>query len=213
MRVFILAGGPADELPDFSVYSADVYIGVDAGTVTLLDKGICPTAAVGDFDSVSKEQLKQIMRIFPDLETAPSEKDETDTEMALEKAMSYHPQTVIITGVTGGRLDHYMSALHAIYDFHRTYPETRFFLVNKQNRIRFLEAGTHEVERDRLYRYVSFYPFAQEIKGFSLTGFKYGVEDETIPFGSTRFISNELEGAGLVSFSEGNCIMIESADR
>lgn len=212
MNVVILAGGPAEELPDFSVWSDVIYIGVDAGTSALLERGIQPAAAVGDFDSVSKEQFEEIKGIFPDLQPAYSEKDETDAELALAAAMGYQPDTVIVTGVTGGRLDHYMSALHATFDYQMRYPNTSFFLVNRQNRIRFLKAGGHAVQRDSRYRYISFYPFAEEIRGFSLTGFKYEVADETIPFGSTRFISNELEHAGVVSFIEGNCIMIESAD-
>ena len=212
MKVVLTAGGPASELPDFSLLPDALFIGVDAGTVTLLEKGIKPAAAVGDFDSVSKQQLENIKELFPNLELAAAEKDQTDTELALEKAISYNPETIIITGVTGGRLDHYMSALHAIYAFHQKYPETSFFLINKQNRIRFLNAGSHEIKRDSRYRFMSFYPFAQEISGFTLTGFKYEVSNETIPFGSTRFISNELEQAGTVSFTEGNCIMIESSD-
>lgn len=212
MKVVLTAGGPASELPDFSLLPDALFIGVDAGTVTLLEKGIKPAAAVGDFDSVSKQQLENIKELFPNLELAAAEKDQTDTELALEKAISYNPETIIITGVTGGRLDHYMSALHAIYAFHQKYPETSFFLINKQNRIRFLNAGSHEIKRDSRYRFISFYPFAQEISGFTLTGFKYEVSNETIPFGSTRFISNELEQAGTVSFTEGNCIMIESSD-
>lgn len=212
MKVVIVAGGPAEELPDFSLWADDIWIGVDAGAVALIERGIEPTAAVGDFDSVSKEQFARIKNILPDLEAASADKDETDTELALEQAMTFHPETVIITGVTGGRLDHYMSALHAIYAAHLKYPDTQFFLVNKQNRIRFLEAGSHEIQRDGLYRYISFYPFAEEIKGFSLSGFKYEISGETIPFGSTRFISNKLERSGVISFVEGNCIMIESAD-
>ncbi|WP_033543699.1 thiamine diphosphokinase [Planococcus sp. CAU13] len=212
MKVIIVAGGPADELPDFSISPEALFIGVDAGTVELLERGIRPAAAIGDFDSVSAGQFERIKRIFPDLEPAAAEKDETDTELALAEALTHQPETVIITGVTGGRLDHYMSALHALYDYQLSYPQIQFFLINKQNRIRFLEAGSHAIQRDSRYRYISFYPFAEEIKRFSLSGFKYEVLDETIPFGSTRFISNELGSAGVVSFMEGNCIMIESAD-
>lgn len=212
MKVVLTAGGPASELPDFSLWPDALFIGVDAGTVTLLEKGITPEEAVGDFDSVTSAEYDKIRILFPGLERAAAEKDETDTELALEKAMSYHPETVIITGVTGGRLDHYMSALHAIYTFHQKYPKTRFLLINKQNRIRFLDPGSHEIKRDSRFRFISFYPFAQQVSGFNLSGFKYEVEDETIPFGSTRFISNELEQTGTVSFIEGNCIMIESSD-
>lgn len=212
MKVIIVAGGPAGELPDFSIWPEAAYIGVDAGAIALLEKGITPTAAVGDFDSVTTEQFARIKTIFPDLQPVSADKDETDTELALAEALKYQPDTVNITGVTGGRLDHYMSALHAIYNFHSKYPEIRFFLINKQNRIRFLQPGRHEIQRDSRYRYISFYPFAERIEGFNLEGFKYEVAGETIPFGSTRFISNELEHTGAVSFIEGNCIMIESAD-
>lgn len=212
MKVVILAGGPADELPDFSIWPDAIYIGVDAGTSALLERGIQPAAAVGDFDSVSKEQFDEIKKVFPDLKPAAADKDETDAELALAAAIGYQPETVIITGVTGGRLDHYMSALHAIYSFQKKYPGTLFYLINKQNRIRFLEAGSHEIRRDSRYRYISFYPFVEEIKGFNLTGFKYEVSNDTIPFGSTRFTSNELDHAGVISFIEGNCIVIESAD-
>lgn len=212
MKVVIVAGGPAEELPDFSLWADYVYIGVDAGAALLIERGIELSAAVGDFDSVTEKEMVRIKEYFPDLKAATAEKDETDTELALEKAMSYHPDTVIITGVTGGRLDHYMSALHAIYAYHLKYAGTEFLLINKQNRIRFLQAGKHKLQRDARYRFISFYPFAGEVKGFNLEGFKYEVAEETISFGSTRFISNELEDKGIVSFIEGNCIMIESAD-
>ncbi|MGI2327233.1 thiamine diphosphokinase [Planococcus sp. YIM B11945] len=212
MIIVLVAGGPSIELPDLAQWPKAAFIGVDAGTVTLLNKGITPIAAVGDFDSVSAEELKEIERLFPDLDRAAAEKDETDTELALEKAMEFQPDAVIITGVTGGRLDHYMSALHAIYSFQKKFPDIHFLLVNRQNRIRFLNAGSHTVEPNERYRYISFYPFAEKVEGLLLSGFKYEVADESIEFGSTRFISNELKKIGTVTFSQGSCIMVESSD-
>ncbi|WKA53547.1 thiamine diphosphokinase [Planococcus shixiaomingii] len=212
MKVVLVAGGPADELPNLASWPDAAFIGVDAGTVRLLDEDIKPDAAVGDFDSVSDAEFKKIEELFPNLVRAASEKDETDTELALEKAMSYQPEIVIITGVTGGRLDHYMSALHAIYSYQKKYAETRFFLINHKNRIRFLSPGHHTVRHDERYRFISFYSFAEEVKGLTLKSFKYEVENESVPFGSTRFISNELTDEGTVSFTAGSCVMIESAD-
>lgn len=213
MIVVIAAGGPVSELPDFSLWPDAVYIGVDAGTIVLLERGILPAAAVGDFDSVSAEEMNRIEQSFPELERAAAEKDETDTELALVKAMEFAPKQVIITGVTGGRLDHYMSALHGIYNIQQKFPDTEFLLINRQNRIRFLAPGNHLVQPDKKYRYISFYPFAQEVEAFTLSNFKYAVDNEMIPFGSTRFISNELEAEGIVSFTKGSCVMIESSDR
>lgn len=212
MIVMLTAGGPAEELPDLSFYRQAVHIGVDAGVMTLLAHGIKPAEAVGDFDSVSDEEYEQIRAKFPSLERSPADKDESDTELALEKAMHYRPETVIITGVTGGRLDHYMAALHIVFAYQRRYPEVEFVVLNKQNRIRFMEPGEYRMEADPSYAYVSFYPFAEPVSGFTIEGFKYPVTDELIPFGSTRFISNELSGSGSVKFAGGHLIVIESSD-
>lgn len=212
MKIVLVAGGPAAEMPDLAMWPDATFIGVDAGTLRLLDKGIVPNDAVGDFDSVSEEEFNRIEKQVPSLTRAPAEKDETDTELALEKAMSYQPELVIITGVTGGRLDHYMSALHAVYSYQLKHPTIQFFLVNHKNRIRFLAPGQHAIQPDERYRFISFYPFAEEVEGLNLKNFKYEVNNEPLPFGSTRFISNELSAEGTVSFLSGSCIMIESTD-
>lgn len=212
MNLILIAGGPADELPDFSFFPEASYIGVDSGTMALLEKGIQPVAAVGDFDSVTAEDYEKILAVLPELARSPSEKEQSDTELGLEKAMAYQPDQVILAGVTGGRLDHYMSALHIMFNYQQKFPATDFILLNNQNRIRFLRPGTHAVEKDGRYRYVSFYPFAEEVAGLTLNGFKYPVADEAVPFGTTRFVSNELLGPGSVTIQSGRCLMVESSD-
>ena len=39
-----------------------VFIGADRGAFHLLEKGIIPQEAVGDFDSVSKKNMKQLKK-------------------------------------------------------------------------------------------------------------------------------------------------------
>ncbi|MEZ0482579.1 thiamine diphosphokinase [Planococcus sp. SSTMD024] len=212
MIVVLTAGGPADELPDLSSYKGAVHIGVDAGVMTLLGLGIEPMEAIGDFDSVTDSEYEKIRSAFPSLERSPADKDESDTELALKKAMHYEPDIVIVTGVTGGRLDHYMAALHIVFAYQRSYPHIDFIVLNKQNRIRFMEPGTYQMKVDQDFNYVSFYPFAEEVSGFTIEGFKYPVNDERIPFGSTRFISNELLEDGKLEFTGGHLIVIESSD-
>lgn len=212
MNIILIAGGPAGELPDFSLFPEALYIGIDSGTLVLLDKGIQPAAAVGDFDSVTDEDYEKIRAALPELERSPSEKDQSDTELGLQSAVAYQPEQVILTGVTGGRLDHYMSALHTMFKYQQEFPATRFQLLNNQNRIRFLSPGAHQLVKDEQYRYISFYPFAEEVGGLTLTGFKYPVTDEAVPFGTTRFISNELLGRGSVTIQSGQCLMVESSD-
>lgn len=59
-RVLIFAGGRID--PDVlqDIQADDVLIGADRGALFLVEHGIRPHLAVGDFDSVSPEELDNI---------------------------------------------------------------------------------------------------------------------------------------------------------
>ena len=83
------------------------YIGVDRGIEVLIDQGINPIYAIGDFDSIRDENLLSNLKI----ERLPTRKDVTDTHAALEYAIDKGYDEVDIYGVTGGRLDHFFGAM------------------------------------------------------------------------------------------------------
>ena len=62
-----------------------------------------------------------------------AEKDETDTDIAVIQALTYKPDQIILTGVTGGRLDHYEAVLHDMFRFQMSNPDVIFSIRNKQN--------------------------------------------------------------------------------
>ncbi|AQQ53761.1 thiamine diphosphokinase [Planococcus lenghuensis] len=212
MIAVIVGGGPAEELPDLTQWPTGRFIGADVGAAILLKQGISLEAAVGDFDSISVEDYAALEKAVQHLERLPAEKDETDMELALNLAVAWNPERIVVTGVTGGRLDHFISALHAVFACQLANPGIEAMIADRNNRIRFLAPGIHTMTGDPNYRYVSLYPFQSEITGLTLKGFKYEVTDERIPFGSTRFTSNELAGEGEVSIGTGNCLIIESRD-
>lgn len=212
MIAVIVGGGPADELPDLNQWDSARFIGADAGASVLLQIGISPEAAVGDFDSVSDAEFSVLQRAVSELKRLPADKDETDAELALTHAVSWSPDRIILTGVTGGRLDHFISALHAVFACQLENPDIDVAIMNRNNRIRFLPPGTHVLMGDSSFRYISLYPFQSEVTELTLKGFKYEVTGERMPFGSTRFTSNELPGEGEISFRTGHCLVIESKD-
>ncbi|WP_432359418.1 thiamine diphosphokinase [Sporosarcina sp. UB5] len=214
-RVIICAGGPSEEVPDLSVYNIEgtIFIGVDRGAIHLLDKGIVPDEAVGDFDSVSKEEFTRIQEAVKQVDSFQSEKDETDTELAVGRAIAYHPKEVILTGVTGGRLDHFESALHLMYRMQREHKNISFVIRNATNDLSLFHPGVHRVKRNDQFPYISFFAFGSTVEGLTLTGFKYETVNARMEMGMTRFTSNEpISEVCTISFRQGICLMVRSSD-
>ncbi|WP_339175510.1 thiamine diphosphokinase [Solibacillus sp. FSL R5-0691] len=209
MIVAICSGGPVHEVA-FSL-TPDIWIGVDRGALYLVDEGILPHSIVGDFDSITAEEFARISEVVDHVEQFQAEKDETDTDLALLKALTYEPQEVFLTGVTGGRLDHYEATLRSVFLMQQQYPHITFKIINSHNVIQFLLPGTHTLTEDH-YTYVSFFAYGKTLQNVTLRGVKYETTDEVIEQGTTRFTSNEIIGTGSISFEEGICLMIKSKD-
>ena len=214
--IVVCAGGPLTELCSFSPYKErdDVYfIGADRGALYLIEQGITPHAIVGDFDSLSQAEFGRVMEHTNDAQRFKEEKNETDTDLALLKALTYEPTEIVLTGVTGGRLDHYEAAVRSIYRLQKENPSITLKIVNDSNTLQFLLPGTHVIEADERFRYLSFFAHEQPIEGVTLRNVKYETTNEHISLGSSRFTSNEIIGAsGSIFFSHGICLMIRSID-
>ncbi|MEK6190173.1 MAG: thiamine diphosphokinase, partial [Carnobacterium alterfunditum] len=87
-QLAIMVGGPYERVPVLKEVNSKelIWIGVDRGTLRLLEQGIVPKIALGDFDSVTKEELKKIKNEVADVRVYQAEKDETDTELAVQIA-------------------------------------------------------------------------------------------------------------------------------
>ncbi|QFF98492.1 thiamine diphosphokinase [Psychrobacillus glaciei] len=215
--VIVCSGGPVEEVVDFRQlpFSKEetVFIGADRGALHLLTNGITPNEIIGDFDSLLEEEYQFLRKSVKKMTIMPPEKDETDTHLAILRALTYNPDSVILTAVTGGRLDHYEAVLHDMVRFQREYPEIVFYIRNKQNIIRFLLPGKHEIEHDNYFKYVSFFSFGETVEDISLRGFLYEVTEENILIGNAKFTSNQVSGRnGTISITAGICLMIRSSD-
>ncbi|MEK4424385.1 thiamine diphosphokinase [Solibacillus sp. FSL K6-1523] len=209
MIVAICAGGPINEVA-FSL-TPDKWIGVDRGALHLIEQGLIPHTIVGDFDSVTAHEFARISEVVDHVETFQAEKNETDTDLALQRALQYEPTQIWLTGVTGGRLDHYEAALRSIYTLQKQFPTIIFKIINRQNEMRFLLPGKHPLHKSA-YPFLSFFAYGQTVKEVTLRGVKYETTNEVIEQGTSRFTSNEIVQDGYISFSEGICLMITSKD-
>jgi thiamine pyrophosphokinase len=216
MNICIVAGGPPELLPDLEYYQkkADLWVGVDRGVLQLLKYGITPDAAFGDFDSVSAEELTSIQQKM-NIHIYPSEKDETDLEIALTWAVNKNPKEIHILGATGGRIDHFMGNVSLLLKDHFLFIHNKpdIYVADKQNQLTVKTPGSYSINFLSDKKYVSFLPAIEEVNGLTLNGFKYPLTNHTVPVGSTLCISNELIlETGNFSFTDGILLVVRSSD-
>lgn len=210
MKIIVVAGSPEQVSP---LPTGDYYIGADQGAMAIIRQRLPLYLAIGDFDSVTPEEWRDIEKSAQHVEEFGAEKDETDLELAVQRAIELNPDEIILTQVTGGRLDHYMSAIHLMYRCQRQYAHIRFQIRDTYNIQYFLPAGKHDIIRDERYPYVSFFAWERGMTNVTLRGVKYEVTNDEIPLGSTRFTSNEIVASNAtIAFELGTALVMHSRE-
>ena len=188
-----------------SIPTAENYIGVDKGALTLARNGKRMLLAIGDFDSVEESDLAYIKEYSDTLIQLNPIKDDTDSEAAVMYAIEKGYQKIHLYGGLGGRLDHAMINLRLVSRF----PET-VYLHDQNNFIFSLGEGVHSIDK-RDYTYISF--FTEDEATISLEGLKYPLDKQQLTNKDTYTTSNEiLEDRGIVTVHAGQVTVIQSKD-
>ena len=182
------------------------YIGADRGALHLAEQGIRMVLAIGDFDSVSEEEMKRIREFSDEVMALNPIKDDSDSEAAVDEAVRRGYEKIYIAGAFGGRIDHEIVNLRLCFK----YPE-RVILTDPGNRCIALKEGTHVIKKEG-YRYLSV--FAQKKCEISLKGFKYPLDHRVLDETSLYGLSNEiLEEEGIIEVHSGMILVIMSRDK
>lgn len=192
--------------------SFDTVIAVDGGLEAMEALGLEPDVVVGDFDTVRPEILEQY-RVKKGIawEQHKPEKDETDTELALNTAIGLGCRELVVLGATGGRMDHAIGNIHLLYAC--LLKGVHACIVDEKNRISILSGRTVFRAENVWGKYISFLPLTEDVHGITLEGFKYPLYKKDITIGTSLCISNELvEETGVITFSDGILICVESHD-
>lgn len=215
MNTLIVTGGSIDykfACEYLKKYTWDYVVCADAGMKFCHTAGIQPDLILGDFDSVDdasytyfKEKCSERMEQFP------THKDETDTELALLRAIAAGADAVTMIGATGTRIDHLLGNIQMLkLALDRGVPCQ---IVDAHNRIRMVDGQIMLQKSDQFGKYVSLLPFTPEVTGITLKGFAYEVENFTLVSGIARGVSNELEAeTASITCQNGILLVIESRD-
>lgn len=218
MKTLIVAAGaltPAFLKEYYRQVKPDEVIAADRGLDVLEKAEIRPDYVLGDFDSTGysvKSIQQNLMETKTPLAIYPSEKDYSDTEIAIDKAMDLGSTEIHILGATGGRLDHFLSNLQDL-----TIPlkkGVRAYIADEQNRIFLTDHSLSFKKAEAFGKYISFLPLFGKCEGVTLKGFKYELENGTLEADySSLGISNEIvKDKAILSFTDGILIVVESKD-
>ncbi len=178
------------------------YIAVDNGLSCLVDQGIEPKFIVGDFDSLEDESMLEKYNSI----RLPQIKDDTDMHVALQEAINRGYSTIYLFGVTGGRLDHFLSVMNLLY----RYSNYNIIIKDDQNLIYYAN-DTYNTLEDTGYRYFSLFSFEENL--VTVKNAKYPLVDYRLTIGDTLCVSNEALAGEVEIISTKGLYIILSNDK
>jgi len=170
---------------------------------------ITPQLIIGDMDSADEAIAMFFRAAGVTFESYPPEKDYTDLELAILRAIKSNASEILVLGATGGRLDHTLANMHALLPAAaKGIPAT---LADDQNTIR-ATCDKLVIEGDR-GSWVSLIPADGEVSGISTEGLYYPLHNETLFAGAARGISNVMtDERAVITVKSGRLFIIQSLD-
>jgi thiamine pyrophosphokinase len=163
-------------------------IAADRGAVWCLAAGITPDIVVGDMDSITEEVFQTIKAKGIEIARYDRKKDMTDTQIAMDMAVSRGADNIDIIAGIGSRFDHSMANVHLLYR------------ALKRNVAAKIITGNHEIflikMKTTIYNesgtLISFLPLGLHAEGVYLKGFEYELEDAELNMDFPVGISNVI---------------------
>ncbi len=188
--VWVLAASPVWAPPHLEQLPVpDAVIAADGGSSLAAQLGLLPKLIVGDLDSSDPALIGDLEQAGVAVERySHSAKWETDTELAVLAAVKMEPETIILLGAAGGRLDH--SLANVLLLTHPRLAHTDVRLVDGRQTVFLAKPGRQNLVPARTGDTVSLLPVGSEAYGVRTEGLEYPLAGETLLPGRGRGVSN-----------------------
>jgi thiamine pyrophosphokinase len=191
-RAVVVANGTLPDIAPFRMLleTADLVIAADGGARSLLPAGIKTDILLGDFDSLDPALLQRWQQQGGTSLTFPTDKDQTDLEIALHYAVEHGAREIVVLGALGGRLDHELANVLLL---------AAPFLAEVSTAILDAQTRAVAVRREITLRgkpgdLLSLLPVGEAAQGIWVDNVAYELHGETLTLGPTRGVSNDLRG-------------------
>lgn len=198
---------------------ADLIIAADSGYNNASRLGVRPGLLLGDLDSIDRkklapDELEHIEKII-----VPAIKDDTDTQLAVDTALSRGADEIYIIGGLGGRLDHTLSSVFLL-----EYIADRgagAVMTDGQSRVRVMKTAGEPVslmipktfDGENGFKYLSIVSLTDECEGVRISGVFYPLDGVTLKRSYSYAVSNEITSdSAEITLERGTMLVIESRD-
>lgn len=195
-------GDVAARLPQ----SDATVVAADSGVEVALALGRRVDLVIGDFDSADPAAVEAAVASGAEVRRYPTDKDQSDLELALHAARAGGATRVIVVGGYGGRLDHFLanslllaSPAFADLDIEALVGDSRITVIHRK-------ASLSGAPGDLC----SLLAVGGPARGVRTTGLRFPLEGEDLLPGSTRGVSNEFsEPVATVSLDHGALLAVQ----
>ena len=200
-RCFLVSGGDFSPVP--RPLPDDFVIACDKGYTYCEKLGLSPDLLISDFDS-----YRGPVNTAVPLAEYPSEKDDTDTMLAIRYAVEHGFQEVLLSCALGGRLDHLYANLQSLV-FARRHGLAAS-LRSADTEVYALQKESMAFPRREGWS-LSVFAADGPCRGVSITGAKYPLTCAEVPSSLPLGVSNKwASDAAEISVEEGVLLVILS---
>jgi thiamine pyrophosphokinase len=202
----ILDGSALKERID--AWSPEQVIAANGGSRHASTLGLKIDLVVGDLDSIEPAHRETLLEQGTQFEHFKAEKDETDLELALLRAVARGAAEIAVIGIVGDRLDMVLANIHLL-TLAALNPIRAELWLGRQTAWLIRPPG--EEFKGASGDTLSLIPIKGEAMGVTTTGLAYPLQGETLYFGSSQGISNVMEQEGChVDLEEGILLAVHT---
>jgi thiamine pyrophosphokinase len=192
MRAVVFANGVIREihLAKNLLTEKDFIVSADGGLRYIRSLNLIPQLVVGDFDSINRDDIEFLNNYDVEILKSPTDKDQTDLEIALRELVKRDYKDILVIGALGGRIDQTLANFGLIST-----------ISNDDVRIEFDDGQEHImlIRNSQLFYgkkgdTVSLIPLCSPAKGITTRGLRYSLTNESLLPDQTRGISNVMIG-------------------
>ena len=167
-----------------------VVVAADGGVAEALRLGLTVDVLVGDMDSAADDDVERVRTSGGAIERHDPDKDATDLDLAIDRAVRDGASRVVVLGGDGGRLDHLFGNLTLLAS-----PRWASITIDAVIGAALVHIVRDEREMEgSVGELASLFALGAPATGVTTAGLRWPLTDSTLEPGSSLGISNEFAG-------------------